>query len=484
MSSALVWFRRDLRDFDHAALHHALANHDRVYCVFVFDTTILASLPRHDRRVEFIWHAVKELDASLRLKGGGLIVRQGDPLDEILQLAVELQVAAVVANRDYEPAAIRRDDEVRERLSRAASADFCLFKDQVIFERDEIMTQGGTPYSVFTPYKRAWLAALTSDHHAPYSSEATELVGRLTPPESATDIPLLADLGFAATDLQQIGLPTGMSGAERLLRDFSGRIELYADARNCPALKGPSYLSAHLRFGTLSIRQCVRLAVGRSGHGADTWLTELIWRDFYHMILAQHPRVIRQCFKPEFDGLQWDDSPDLLHAWQQGQTGYPLVDAAMRQLLQSGYMHNRLRMVAASFLTKDLGLDWRLGEAWFAEKLIDFDLAANNGGWQWAASTGCDAQPWFRIFNPVTQSEKFDAQGKFIRRYVPELNCLTDKLIHAPWRLSALEQAGYGVTLGADYPLPVVDHAVARERTLARFKAIKSLPKESDQPAD
>jgi deoxyribodipyrimidine photo-lyase len=481
MSSALVWFRRDLRDFDHAALHYALTHHDRVYCAFVFDTTILAPLPRADRRVEFIWHAVKELDASLRLKGGGLIVRHGDPLNEILQLAVELQVQAVVANRDYEPSAIRRDDEIRERLSRAASADFCLFKDQVIFERDEIMTQGGTPYSVFTPYKRAWLAALTSDHHAPYS---TDLAGCLAVPGSSTGIPALDDLGFETTDVQQIGLPTGMSGAERLLRDFSGRIELYADARNCPALKGPSYLSAHLRFGTLSIRQCVRLAVGRSGHGADTWLSELIWRDFYHMILAQHPRVVRQCFKAEFDALKWDDSAELLVAWQQGQTGYPLVDAAMRQLLQSGYMHNRLRMVAASFLTKDLGLDWRLGEAWFAEKLIDFDLAANNGGWQWAASTGCDAQPWFRIFNPVTQSEKFDAQGTFIRRYVPELAQVPDKCIHAPWRLSTLEQAGYGFTLGTDYPFPVVDHVVARERTLARFKAIKSPLTKNDQPAD
>jgi deoxyribodipyrimidine photo-lyase len=228
----------------------------------------------------------------------------------------------------------------------------------------------------------------------------------------------------------------------------------------------------------------VRLAVGRSGHGADTWLSELIWRDFYHMILAQHPRVVRQCFKAEFDALKWDDSAELLVAWQQGQTGYPLVDAAMRQLLQSGYMHNRLRMVAASFLTKDLGLDWRLGEAWFAEKLIDFDLAANNGGWQWAASTGCDAQPWFRIFNPVTQSEKFDAQGTFIRRYVPELAQVPDKCIHAPWRLSTLEQAGYGFTLGTDYPFPVVDHVVARERTLARFKAIKSPLTKNDQPAD
>jgi deoxyribodipyrimidine photo-lyase len=286
-------------------------------------------------------------------------------------------------------------------------------------------------------------------------------------------MPRLEELGFEASDLAALRLPTGMSGAQAMFRDFAERIDDYAAKRDFPALKGCSYLSAHLRFGTISIRQLAAYAQAQSSRGAATWLSELIWRDFYHAILWHHPRVVTQCFKPDFDALRWDDAPELLAAWQAGRTGYPLVDAAMRQLEQAGWMHNRLRMVAASFLAKDLGLDWRLGEAWFAEKLLDFDLAANNGGWQWAASTGCDAQPWFRIFNPVTQSEKFDAEGRFIRRYLPELAAVSAKFIHAPWRMDAAQQAACGVVIGRDYPAPVVDHAAARERTLARFKAVR-----------
>ncbi len=454
MSSALVWFRRDLRDHDHAALYHALKSHSRVHCVFVFDTTILDPLPRVDRRVELILRSIEELDAGLREMGGGLIVRHGDPVDIISQLAAELNVAVVYSNRDYEPAAIARDEEVSRRL---ASADFLQFKDQVIFERDEIMTQGGTPFSVFTPYKNAWLKKLDSFYLTSYP--VMKFAANLAPAPRA--IPTLAQLGFDSTDLAALKLPTGMSGAQTLFHDFLDRIDAYAEARNYPAIKGPSYLAAHLRFGTISIRQLAAHAHGHGGRGAETWLAELIWRDFYHAILWHYPRVVGHCFKAQFDALRWDDAPDLLAAWKSGHTGYPLVDAAQRQLLQSGYMHNRLRMVSASFLTKDLGLDWKLGEAWFAEKLLDFDLAANNGGWQWAASTGCDAQPWFRIFNPVTQSEKFDPEGKFIRRYVPELASVPDKLIHAPWKMGGV----------AGYPAPAVDHAVARERTLARFKS-------------
>jgi deoxyribodipyrimidine photo-lyase len=454
MSAALVWFRRDLRDYDHAAFYHALKSHARVHCVFVFDTTILDPLPRVDRRVEFILRAVEELDAGLRELGGGLIVRHGDPVQMIPQLAAELDVAAVFCNRDYEPAAIARDEEVKRRLARA---DFLQFKDQVIFERDEIMTQGGTPFSVFTPYKNAWLKKLGPFYLTAYP--ARKYANHLVSVER--EIPTLAQLGFETSDLAALKLPMGMSGAQTLFNDFLDRIDAYADARNFPAVKGPSYLAAHLRFGTISIRQLAAHAQGHGGRGAETWLSELIWRDFYHAILWHHPRVVGQCFKAQFNALHWDKAPDLLRAWQTGHTGYPLVDAAQRQLLQSGYMHNRLRMVSASFLTKDLGLDWKLGEAWFAEKLLDFDLAANNGGWQWAASTGCDAQPWFRIFNPVTQSEKFDPEGKFIRRYVPELAGVPEKFIHAPWKMGGV----------AGYPAPIVDHAVARERTLARFKS-------------
>lgn len=465
MPTGLVWFRRDLRSNDHAALHNALQECERVFCVFIFDTSILAHLPRADRRVEFILLALQELDAALRENGGALIVRHGDPIDEIPRLVAQFGVDAVYLNRDDEPSAIDRDEAVQQRVS---STNWRTFKDQVIFEGHEVLTQMGKPFSVFTPYKNAWLRALTPTQLAPHLVDFS--THRLALPPHAERLPTLAELGFETTDLKNLKVPTGMRGAQILFRDFIERIDDYAETRNFPATKGPSYLSAYLRFGTISIRQLVAYAQAQPSRGAQVWLSELIWRDFYHAILWHHPGVVGHCFKPQCDNIQWDDAPHLLAAWQHGKTGYPLVDAAMRQLLQSGYMHNRLRMVVASFLTKDLGVDWRLGEAWFAEKLLDFDLAANNGGWQWAASTGCDAQPWFRIFNPVTQSENFDAQGKFIRRYVPELAKVDNKFIHAPWKMNEQEQLRCGVLIGRDYPAPVIDHAIARQRTLARYK--------------
>jgi deoxyribodipyrimidine photo-lyase len=312
------------------------------------------------------------------------------------------------------------------------------------------------------------------------------LAGRLAPPP-AVDPPLhtgalaLATLGFEPTNLHALKLPIGCTGAQELLADFlHDRIDRYAEARDFPALKGPSYLSAHLRFGTVSIRRLAREAWSRvqaGSRGAEVWLSELIWRDFYHQVLHHHPRVVGHAFRPEYDRITWETGKTAdaqFDAWCRGRTGYPLVDAAMRQLLETGYMHNRLRMVVASFLTKDLGIDWRRGEAWFAAQLNDFDLAANNGGWQWAASSGCDAQPWFRIFNPVNQSEKFDPQGRFIRRYVPELAALPDAALHAPWTARPVDLAAAGIELGRDYPRPVVDHAAAREKTLARYAVVKA----------
>lgn len=258
-----------------------------------------------------------------------------------------------------------------------------------------------------------------------------------------------------------------------MFEDFCGRIDRYKQERDYPALNGISRLSAHLRFGTVSVRKLAAYAWTHGSAGALAWLDELIWRDFYHMIVWHHPRVVDANFRSECDRVRWDDAPGLFAAWCDGRTGYPLVDAAMRQLNTTGFMHNRLRMLTASFLTKDLGIDWRLGERYFADRLVDYDLAANNGGWQWAASTGCDAQPWFRIFNPVTQSERFDPQGVFIRVHVPELASVPDRFIHAPWRMPPIEQAAVGLRIGVDYPEPVVDHALARERTLARFAAAK-----------
>ena len=466
LEKALVWFRRDLRDHDHAALSAALANARQVWCVFVFDRDILDALPsRRDRRVEFILESLRELDAALHARGGGLIVRHGWPLEEIPALATTLGVDAVFANRDYEPAAKQRDGEVRQRLHSAGMA-FESPRDQVVFDGDAVLTQAGKPFTVFTPYKNAWRKRLTAADIAAHSGSG----GQLMPGD--TRLPSLAELGFEATDLATLGIRPGMSGARALWEEFAaGRIDRYGALRDFPAIKGVSYLSVHLRFGTLSIRELVREALRRE---ADSWLNELIWRDFYFMILDRFPRVVGHSFKPEYDAIRWADWPAGLAAWQEGRTGYPLVDAAMRQLLHSGWMHNRLRMVVASFLTKDLGIDWRLGEAWFAQQLNDFDLSANNGGWQWAASSGCDAQPYFRIFNPVTQSEKFDPDGKFIRRYVPELARVPDKYIHAPWQMGRIEQEAIGVVIGRDYPAPLVDHAQARNDTLARYAVVKA----------
>jgi deoxyribodipyrimidine photo-lyase len=471
--SALVWFRRDLRLIDHTALCNALKQHERVYCVFVFDTTILTGLPRRDRRVDFIRHALVELDQLLREHGGALIVRHGDPLVEIPQLARELGIASVHANRDYEPQAVQRDTAVAKLLEKDEIA-FRDYKDQVIFEKSEVLTQGGTPFSVFTPYKNAWLKRLLP---ADLSVSVPELKA-LAAPDFASAIPTLESLGFEGSNLAELKFPLGISGAHALFDDFQERITSYKEARDFPAVKGVSYLSTHLRFGTISIRQLAAFAYARGGRGAETWLSELIWREFYMMILWHRPDVVDHCFKPEYDALIWDENEELFAAWCEGRTGYPIVDAAMRQINQSGYMHNRLRMIVASFLTKDLGISWRRGEAYFAEHLNDFELASNNGGWQWAASTGCDAQPYFRIFNPITQSEKFDPQGKFIRRYLPELSRVPDKFIHAPWRMKPMDAEACDFSLGRDYPEPIVDHALARERTLLRFAAIKKTGKE------
>ncbi len=489
-ATGLMWFRRDLRAHDNAALYHALRSCHQLHCVFVLDTDILEPLPRADRRLEFILAALQELDADLRRMAGaphaGLIWRHASARDAIAELAHVLHVQAVYANHDDEPQALARDARVRGDLAGAGVA-FLTSKDHVVFERDEVLTQVGRPYSVFTPYKRAWLEKVDDFYLSSYpvARHAQALATR--PEADRRPVPQLQQIGFEPTNLQELKIPLGASGGQALLDEFRERMDHYDVARDYPAVKGPSYLSVHLRFGTVSIRQLAAQAHARRGEqGAAVWLSELIWRDFYAQILAHYPHVAESAFKPEYDAIKWErgkHAEALFAAWCEGRTGYPLVDAAMAQINQSGYMHNRLRMVVASFLTKDLGLDWRRGEAYFAVHLNDFDLASNNGGWQWASSSGCDAQPYFRIFNPVSQSERFDAEGKFIRRYLPQLASLPDALIHAPWRASQIELAAAGVTLGKDYPLPIVDHAEARDRTLERYAVVKKAPAPGKTPA-
>ncbi len=475
---SLAWFRRDLRDFDHAALHAALSASQAVYCAFVFDREILERLPsRADRRVEFIHGSLLELDASLRARGGALLVLHADARDAIPRLAAELDVEAVFANHDYEPLAMARDAAV-ERTLGAQGKTFHTFKDQVVFERAEILTQSGRPFTVFTPYRNAWLRTLTPAQLASHPVDG--LPGALAAPPASLQValPSLEALGFERTNLRELPVEPGMTGGARRFEDFQRRIDNYRDARNFPAIKGPSYLSVDLRFGTVSVRQLVAYAQARSlhpvGEGASAWLDELIWREFYAQLLWHRPQVVDSAFKPEYNALAFRNDARHFAAWCEGMTGYPIVDAAMRQINQTGYMHNRLRMIAASFLVKDLLIDWRWGERYFADRLNDFDLASNNGGWQWAASTGCDAQPYFRIFNPMAQSERFDAKGDFIRRYVPELRGLHDDEIHAPWLLPADVQKARGVMLGRDYPQPIVDHALARRDALALFKAARA----------
>ncbi len=485
LDRALVWFRRDLRVADHPALAHALRDARNVWCVFVLDTAILAGLPWKDRRVAFIRASLAELDAQLAALGGPgvrLIVRHADAADEIPRLVAELDAQAVYAHHDDDPAALARDARVRDRLH-AAGRELHTFKDHVIYERREILTAAGTPYGVFTPYKNAWLKALHARPEllADCGSDVDGSALAAAPPgpwNGGAHVPALEEFGFsarAATAQDDPGLRPGARGGEELLDEFLDRLDAYDATRDFPAQPGPSHLGIHLRFGTLSLRRLVALAARRiegGSRGAQTWLSELVWRDFYHQVLFHHPHVVAHAYRADCDAIRWEhgeQAEEHFAAWCDGRTGYPLVDAGMRQLNATGYLHNRLRMVTASFLTKDLGVSWQRGEAYFALHLNDFELASNNGGWQWAASTGCDAQPWFRIFNPVTQSERFDPQGAFIRRWVPELRRLGGKAIHAPWKARTAELEAAKVVLGRDYPRTIVDHDVAREKALARF---------------
>ena len=485
--AGMMWFRRDLRATDNAALYHALKSCRQLHCVFVFDNAILDSLPRQDRRVEFIQQSLLELDRRLREVAGndaaGLITAHAPAREELPRLARELQVQSVFANHDYETGAMARDAAVRGALADSGIA-FHTFKDQVIFERSELLTQTGKPYAVFTPYKNAWLAKADAFYFKPYPVEryADALAPR--PPAMRSAVPTLAALGFESTNLSELKLPTGAGGARELMIEFMERIDRYGEARNFPAVKGPSYLGVHLRFGTASIRELAGTAHRLSEQGdpgAAVWLSELVWRDFYFQVLANFPHVsdeqgVSHSFKRDYDAIRWEHGKNadaLFGAWCEGRTGYPLVDAAMAQINQSGYMHNRLRMIVASFLTKDLGIDWRRGERYFAEHLNDFELASNNGGWQWASSSGCDAQPWFRIFNPVSQSRKFDPEGRFILKYLPQLEGLPADALHAPWTASPVELAAAGIALGENYPAPIVVHEDARQRTLQRYAVVK-----------
>lgn len=466
-AKGLVWLRRDLRLHDHRPLEEATRFQGQVQHLFVFDTTILNTLPTRDRRVEFIHDSLMELEAELKQYGGTLVVLHGDPVVVVPQFCQQHGITTVYAGRDFEPAAVARDDAVVQQLAQLG-IQWHGVEDHTVVPVDAVVQAKQQPYVVFTPYFRKWLSLLD-----PFLLDASVDLNTVQWMAIPGAVPTLAAIGFASAGNQANGLRGGTAGAYVFWKDFLGRVERYHEARDFPMVKGTSYLSVHFRFGTLSARACVRALRHRmTNEGVLTWVKELAWRDFYAQLLHHFPHTSTSAFQVRYDKLVWNNAPTLLAAWKAGQTGYPLVDAAQRQLLMTGFMHNRLRMVTASFFTKHLGLDWRLGEAFFAEHLNDYDMASNVGGWQWAASTGSDAQPYFRVFNPTLQSEKFDHEGRFIRRYCPELNNVPATLIHAPWCMTAQEQLEYSCVIGQHYPAPVVDHRTARDEAIARFKQV------------
>lgn len=418
----IFWFRRDLRLSDNCGLSEALNGAEPVQALFIFDSEILESLPKNDARVCFIHSQLKQINEELNKLGSSLLILHGSPKEVWKNLIKENDISAVYCNEDYEPYAIKRDTEVQELLH-SRNIEFFQFKDQVIFAKDDILKDDGTPYTVYTPYKRKWLQ-LFSEH--PLKVYHPNLNGLI---KSAYSMPALSDIGFEESS---IVVPTF----------DKEKISNYADERNFPA-KGTTRIGPHLRFGTIGVRELIKnLQLDDS-----VYLSELIWREFFMMVLYHFPRVVHQSFKLKYEAIKWRNNENEFNSWCEGKTGYPMVDAGMRELNETGFMHNRVRMVVASFLCKHLLIDWKWGEAYFAEKLLDYELASNNGNWQWAAGTGCDAAPYFRIFNPESQLKKFDPEFKYVKKWVKDLNEFS-------------------------YPKPMVDHKLARERALEAYKAV------------
>ncbi|MDX1941882.1 MAG: deoxyribodipyrimidine photo-lyase [Saprospiraceae bacterium] len=440
---SIFWFRRDLRLHDNAGLYHALKGNNPVLPLFIFDTNILNKLEdSHDARVSFIHRTIAELHSKLKDLNSTIITKHGNPIEIWQELLQKYPIDAVYTNHDYEPYAIQRDAAVKELLA-THNISLHTYKDHVIFEKDEVLKDNGTPYTVFTPYSRKWRAKLNEKLVTTTNNQEQNITQSFYLQSYPTEnylhhfykteaLPLipLEELNFSPSN---IAIPP---------KEISrGLIKNYDKTRDFPGIEGTSKLGIHFRFGTISIREKTRKAQELN----DIYLNELIWRDFYAMILAHFPRVVHQSFRPEYDQIAWRNNESEYQAWCEGKTGYPIVDAGMRELNTTGYMHNRVRMITASFLTKHLLIDWRWGEAYFAKKLLDYDLASNNGGWQWAAGSGTDAAPYFRIFNPTAQQQKFDPDLQYIKKWIPE----------------------YGTK---DYPAPMVDHKAARERCLDLYK--------------
>lgn len=427
----LFWYRRDLRLYDNAGLYHALKEHKNVQPIFIFDSDILEKLEdSKDARVTFIHDTVSDLKEQLQKYQSDLWVRHGKPVEVFKELLQKYDIEAIYTNHDYEPYAQKRDEAI-ERLAKSKGVPFKTFKDQTLFEKDEILTSTDKAYTVFTPYKRKVLENLTPFYLKSYPTQDYQSSYHKT--SRLEKMPSLRQIGFSRTTIE---FPSSELSTKMLKN--------YEVQRNFPGIQGgTSHLGMHLRFGTVSIRELARQAQKYS----DTWLSELIWRDFFMQILWHYPQVETKSFRPEYDKIAWRKSKSDFNRWSEGMTGYPIVDAGMRELNTTGFMHNRVRMVVASFLCKHLLIHWYEGERFFAKKLLDFELSSNNGNWQWAAGSGCDAAPYFRIFNPMTQAKKFDPDGEYISKWIPELN--TNK-----------------------YPAPLIDHNEARGRCLQAFTKV------------
>ncbi|MEA2664289.1 MAG: deoxyribodipyrimidine photo-lyase [Candidatus Eremiobacteraeota bacterium] len=479
---SLVWLRRDLRLDDHGALFRAAAASERVALAFVLDPQLLRGPRVGPPIVQFFFDSLGALRARLRAAGSDLALLEGGFGTELAGLARRVGASAVYYNEDYDPAARERDERVSRQL-RAAGLEVQAFTDHVYFGAHDVLQDGGKSYGVYTPYRKKWNARLAARPNPPLRSARAaraKLLARdaLGP---TRDVPRPEDYGHASSAAYPRG---GGAEAERLLKRFlAGDALRYAGTRNAPALDATSRLSPHLRAGTIGIRTVVhaaarlreraaRHAARHAASSVDTWLGELIWRDFYQQLLVHHPRVAHEPYIEAAKDIAYADEPEAYRAWCEGRTGYPIVDAAMAQLNATGWMHNRLRMIAASFLTKHLLTDYHEGERYFEQHLADADLAANNGGWQWSASTGTDAAPYFRVFNPTLQGKTFDPDGAFVRAFIPALVQVPAKYVHEPWTLPPLLQAEYGCVIGRDYPAPIVDHATARRRALEAYGSV------------
>lgn len=423
MKCTFFWFRRDLRLSDNTALFQALSENQQVIPIFIFDSNIIEELPENDARISFIYKQLQAINEELNKVGSSLLVLKGNPKEIWQKIMSEYEVKNIYFNKDYEPYAIKRDTEI-STLAKANNITVFNYKDQVIFEENDILKDNETPYTIYTPYKNKWLKAFSSTLCEVKKSEnyLTNLANK------HFEFPSLAALSFKLSS--------------KKVKPYSlTNLESYEAERNFPAIDSTSYLSPHLRFGTISIRE----VINNTKHQSEIFLNELIWREFFMQILFHFPHVVNQSFKSKYDQINWRNNKEEFLLWRKGKTGYPIVDAGMRQLNETGYMHNRVRMVVASFLCKHLLIDWRWGEAYFAKKLLDYDLAANNGNWQWAAGTGCDAAPYFRVFNPYEQVKKFDPKLKYTSKWVKDLNELS-------------------------YPKPIIEHKFARERAISTYK--------------